>query len=76
MTDYEWEKIKRRMILAAFQTGRPISSTGDGGLRYADGDHEPVADQIGTLTPIEEPSIPTRSWWARMKYWIGTTFGS
>ena len=43
MTDDEYEQRRKRAILAAFQTGRPVFADSEGELRYADGDRAPLA---------------------------------
>ena len=47
MTDDEWEQQRRRTILAAFQTGRPVFADTDGVLRYTDGSREEVPADVG-----------------------------
>lgn len=68
MTDDEWEKRRDRVILAAFQTGRPVFADSDGEMRYADGDREPLEPHEGvTAQPV--PGARVRiSWWRRL--WI------
>lgn len=46
-TDDELEQQRRRAVLAAFQTGRPVFADSEGELHYADGDQEPVAADLG-----------------------------
>lgn len=43
MTDEEWEQQRKRAVLAAFKTGRPVFADTDGELRYVDGKGEPLA---------------------------------
>lgn len=71
MTDDEWERQRKRVILAAMQTGRPVFAGSDGELRYADGDHEALADDVGVpKAPI--PKVTVRlTWWARVRRWFG-----
>ena len=71
MTDDDWEKRRDRSILAAFQTGRPVFGDTDGVLRYADGDGEPLPDDVGVprgevpkATAHETPI--QLSWWERL----------
>lgn len=72
MTDEDWEKRRERSILAAFQTGRPVFSDTEGELRYADGDCEPLPDDVGVpnvevaTATAHETSIQL-SWWGRLK---------
>lgn len=47
MTDEEWERQRRRAILSAFQTGRPVFADSDGELKYADGSREQVPVDVG-----------------------------
>ena len=47
MTDDAWEEQRRRAILAAFQTGRPVFADTDGVLRYTDGTKEQVLADVG-----------------------------
>jgi hypothetical protein len=55
VTDEEWEQRRKRVILAAFQTGRPVFAGSDGALHYADGDHEQLAADVGvTKEPIPQ----------------------
>lgn len=71
MTDDDWEKRRNRSILAAFQTGRPVFGDTDGVLRYADGDGEPLPDDVGVPkgaafeAAIQEAPIQP-SWWERL----------
>jgi hypothetical protein len=66
-----WEKIRSRTILAAFQTGRPVFANTEGELRYADGDCEPVADEVGeSATAIPEAKVHI-TWRARLWRWFG-----
>ncbi|HSX23373.1 MAG TPA: hypothetical protein VLE97_11420 [Gaiellaceae bacterium] len=70
MTDDEWEEQRRRAVLAAFQTGRPVFADTDGELRYVDGDREPLADDVGmpkTALPSAEVKI---TWWGRIRRWF------
>ena len=72
MTDDKWERRKERAILAAFQTGRSVWADSDGELRYADGDQEPLAADVGMpKDSIPGASLMKRSWWTRVKRWIG-----
>lgn len=83
MTDEEWEQRRDRAISAAFQTGRPVFADTDGKLRYADGDREPIAADVGVVedSPAKEPpvkeSLPRApvwtSWWSRVKRWLGAS---
>jgi hypothetical protein len=72
VTDDDWERHRDRSILAAFQTGRPVFGDANGVLRYADGDREPLADDVG-LPRGEMPratahELPIQlSWWKRLK---------
>lgn len=71
MTDDEWAQQRERAILAAFQSGRPVFGDTDGELRYADGDHETLPDDIGVpQAPIPCATVQL-TWWARMKRWFG-----
>jgi len=45
--DDDWEQQRQRAILAAFQTGRPVFADTDGAMRFADGDGEPLAADVG-----------------------------
>ena len=47
MTNEEWERLRTRAIMGAFQTGRPVFADSEGELRYADGDREPVPVEVG-----------------------------
>jgi hypothetical protein len=68
--DLAWEKIRSRTILAAFQTGRPVFANTGGELRYADGDCEPIADEIGLPKGvIPEAKIRTTRW-GRIVCWL------
>ena len=77
MNDPEWDKQRERAIWAAFQTGRPVFADSDGELRYADGEGEAVAQDVGL--PKEEDSSQTTavghrsgpSWWTRLWRWWG-----
>lgn len=71
MTDDEWEQHRQRSILAAFQTGRPVLGDSDGELRYADGAQEPVDDDVGVLQKPLPAATIKRSWWTRVKRWLG-----
>jgi hypothetical protein len=65
VTDDEWEKQRQRVILAAFQTGRPVFADSDGEMRYADGGHEPLDAGIGIpKTPLPDATVKL-SWWKR-----------
>lgn len=67
----EWEKIRSRTILTAFQTGRPVFANTEGELRYADGDCEPVGDEVGVpKAPLPDATVKI-SWWARLKRRFG-----
>lgn len=71
MTDDEWEEQRKRAILAAFQTGRPVFADTDGEMRYVDGDREPLKPHVGgpaQLIPTVKVQI---SWWARLRRWLG-----
>lgn len=70
MTDDEWEQQRSRAVLAAFQTGRAVCADSEGELRYADGDHARIVDDVGVpKTPIPEVLV-SRSWWTRAKRWL------
>ena len=80
MTDEEWERRRERAIAAAFQTGRPVFGDSNGQLRYADGNHEPIADDVGVIeTPPVKKPLPRasvrKSWWSRVRSWLGTREG-
>ena len=47
MTDDEWEKQRRSVVLAVFQTGRPVFADTDGELRFVDGAKELVPADVG-----------------------------
>jgi hypothetical protein len=71
MTDDEYEQHRNRAILAAFQTGRPVFADSDGEIRYADGDKEPLADDVGVpKTPLSSAAIQL-TWRQRMWRWLG-----
>ena len=71
MTDEEWEEQRKRAVLAAFQTGRSVFADTDGVLRYADGDHEALADETGVpQTPLPDAAVKT-TWWERFKRRFG-----
>lgn len=60
MTDDEWEALRRRAILEAFETGRPVFADSDGVLRHADGARETIGDEVGAARrPL--------SWWERLR---------
>lgn len=72
MTDDNWEEQRNRAILAAFQTGRTVFADTDGALRFADGDKEPLADDVGVpQAPLPGASVKV-SWWARVKRRLGS----
>lgn len=71
MTDDEWEQHRQRAILAAFQTGRPVLADSDGELSYADGDRTRLADDVGVPKTALPKATTRRSWWARVKRWMG-----
>jgi len=64
MNDPEWDKQRERAIWAAFQTGRPVFADSDGELRYADGDGEPVAQDVGP--PQGGGSFPDCGSWTQV----------
>jgi hypothetical protein len=64
VTDEEWEERRKRVIMAAFQTGRPVFADADGVMRYADGDREPLADEVGVA---QEPQATTRIYTPAMR---------
>jgi hypothetical protein len=71
--DDAWEQQRKRAILAAFQTGRPVFADTDGEMRYADGDHEPLAADVGMpKTPLPNATVKL-SWWARLRRRLGGT---
>lgn len=67
MTDDEWEVVRRRAILAAFETGRPVFADSDGVLRHADGAQETIDDEVGAAFPAAPRPL---SWWGRLKRWL------
>lgn len=68
MTDDEWEARRKRAILAAFQTGRPVFADSDGEMRFADGDRELLAEGVG----MPKTAVPRETtWWSRVKRWFG-----
>jgi hypothetical protein len=72
VTDDEYELQRNRAILAAFQTGRPVFADNEGEMRYADGEREPLADDVGVpQTAVPQAATISRSWWSRMKCWLG-----
>lgn len=71
MTDDEWELKKNRAILAAFQTGRPVFADNEGEMRFADGDQEPLADDIGMPKTALPSAAVKLSLWARVRRWFG-----
>ncbi len=73
MTDDEWEQRRQRSILAAFQTGRSVFGDSEGVLRYADGEQEALADDVGvpqTALPTATAGPAKRSWGTRLKRWL------
>jgi hypothetical protein len=71
VTDDEWEEQRKRAVLAAFQTGRPVFADTDGAMRYADGDHEVLADDVGVAkTPLPVAAVKL-TWWERLKRRFG-----
>jgi hypothetical protein len=70
VTDEEWEKQRKRAILAAFQTGRPVFADSEGEMRYVDGNGERLPDEIG----VPKASMPVAkthiSWWTRFGRWL------
>lgn len=70
MDDETWEKQRVRSILAAIQTGRRVFADSDGVLRYADGDREPLADDVGlSKEPLPLAKVKL-SLWSRVWRWI------
>lgn len=71
MNDDEWEQRRQRVILAAFQTGRPVFGDSDGVMRYADGAQEPIGDDVGVPRgDLPRATAPRLSWWARLRRWL------
>jgi hypothetical protein len=82
MTDEEWEQRRDRAIAAAFQTGRAVFADSEGQLRYADGDCELIAADVGVIEnpPVKSPlplprATVRRSWWSRARSWLETRRG-
>lgn len=73
MTDDEFEQRRERAILAAMQTVRPVFADSEGRMRYADGDREALADEVGVpVAPMPQATVRVRStWWGRVKWWLG-----
>jgi hypothetical protein len=75
MTDEEWEKRRMRAAMTAFQTGRPVLADSEGELRYADGNCEPLGDEIGVpKTPLPDATMKTvakLTWRERLRRWFG-----
>lgn len=70
MNDDEWEKQRSRSIMAAFQTGRPVFGDSEGVLKFADGDQEPVGDDVGWTGKGVPPATvqPKKvSFWTKLK---------
>jgi hypothetical protein len=70
VTDDEWEERRKRIILAAFQTGRPVFGDSDGEMRFADGKGETLPDEVGVprgQIPIAQTRV---AWWARLRHWL------
>lgn len=69
MTDEEWEKQRKRAILAAFQTGRPVFADSEGEMRYVDGNGERLPDEVGvTKAPIPKATAAVARRAARASY--------
>lgn len=67
MSYSDWEKYRSRAIMTAMQTGRPVFADSDGVMRFADGDKEPVGDDVG-WTGAGVPAAKVKaSWWTRLK---------
>jgi hypothetical protein len=71
VTDDVWEQRRKRAIMVAFQTGRPVFGDSEGALHYADGDREPIADDAGMAARPLPAAAVQRTWWARVKHWLG-----
>lgn len=67
MNDEEWERQRQRSIMAAFQTGRPTFADSDGVLKFADGNEEPVSDDIGWSGAGVPVATVKTSWWTRLR---------
>lgn len=65
MTDDAWEILRRRAILTAMETGRPVFADSDGVLRYADGAQEAVV-----AAPLAVTTPRSLSWWRRLWRWL------
>lgn len=70
MTNDEWEARRKRAILAAFQTGRPVFADSDGEMRFADGDREPLASGAGMPKTPPPAASAQGTWWSRVKRWL------
>jgi hypothetical protein len=67
VTDDDWRRRRDRAISAAFQTGRAVYADADRELRYADGDHEPLPDDVGApRAPLPDAKVRL-TWWARIR---------
>lgn len=76
MSDDEWQAQRDRAILAAFQTGRPVFADSEGAMRYADGDREPLPDDVGvTPKPIPRAAAQLRRA-SRASYWAAISSGA
>jgi len=72
VTDAEWEARRKRAIFAAFQTGRPVFADSDGEMRFADGDHERLAEGAGMpKTAVPQQATVSSTWRSRVKSWFG-----
>jgi hypothetical protein len=59
VTDDEWEQKRQRVIMAVFQTGRPVFADTDGEMRYVDGDREELPDDVGVARAPLPRATPT-----------------
>ncbi len=66
----DWEQQRDRAIAAAFQTGRPVFADSDGEMRYADGDREQLADDVGFTKGCLPEAMVRVSRISRLKRWL------
>jgi hypothetical protein len=68
VTDDDWEHRRDRAIMATIQTGRAVFADTDGELRYADGNREPLADDIGVVEAPAVASLASAERWSRRAF--------
>jgi len=71
VTDDAWELLRKRAIMVAFETGRPVHADSEGDLRFADGGHELVDADVGSTRKPIPAAVVRRTWWTRVRRWLG-----